>query len=98
MKRFVAENVTFEMTVVSGKTNADGALDCRNGHEIGDAYVCQYGCPADFCPKAMLKAFPVMEAVRAGGDLRLLGGESADMIHFCCPDGVVQFCLKATRN
>lgn len=98
MKRFITEDVTFEITVVSGRTNADGALDCRNGHEIGDSYVCQYGCPADFCQKAMLKAFPIMEAARAGGDLRLLGGESADMIHFYCPDGVVQFCLKAIQD
>ena len=97
MKRFVTENVTFEITVTGGKTNPDGVLDCRNGHEIGDRYVCQYGCPADFCQKAMLKAFPIMEAVRAGGDLRLMGGESADTLCFCCPDGVVQFCLKATR-
>ena len=98
MKRFVTENVTFEITVTGGKANPTGALDCRNGHEIGDRYVCQYGCPADFCSKAMCKAFPIMEAVRAGGDLRLLGGESADMLRFCCPDGVVQFCLKAFRN
>ena len=98
MKRFITEDVTFEITVVSGRTNADGALDCRNGHEIGDSYVCQYGCPADFCQKSMLKAFPIMEAARAGGDLRLLGGESADTINFCCPDGVVHFCLKAKRN
>ena len=46
----------------------------------------------------MLKAFPIMEAARAGGDLRLLGGESTDTISFCCPDGVVHFCLKAKRN
>jgi len=98
MKRFVTEDVTFEITVIGGRTDKNGVLDCRNGHEIGDCYVCQYGCPSDFCQKAMLKAFPIMEAARAGGDLRLLGGESADTLRFCCPDGVVQFCLKAIRN
>ncbi len=97
MKRFIAEDVAFTLTVVGGKTNG-GALDCRNGHEIGDQYVCEYGCPADFCQKCMCKAFPLMEAVRAGGDLRLLGGDSRDAITFCCPDGVVMFRLEATRK
>lgn len=46
----------------------------------------------------MLKAFPIMEAVRAGGDLRNLGGETEGIILFCCPDGVVIFRLEAKRK
>ena len=38
-----------------------------------------------------------MEAARAGGDLRNLGGDSATSIRFCCPDGVVTFQLE-TEN
>ncbi len=53
-----------------------GVIDCRNGHEIGDSYICEYGCPADFCQKSMLKAFPLMKSVKAGRDLRNLGGEA----------------------
>lgn len=98
MKRFVAEDVTFTLTVIGGRTNADGALDCRNGHEVGDRYTCEYGCPQDFCQKCMLKAFPLMEAVRAGGDLRLLGGDGRDSITLCCPDGVVLLRLTAIRK
>lgn len=98
MKRFIAEGTAFEITVTGGKANRSGALDCRNGHEVGDSYICEYGCPADFCQKAMLKAFPIMEAARAGGDLRMLGGEAADTMDFCCPDGVVQFQLKVSRK
>ena len=95
MKRWIQEDVSFVITVVEGKRNRQGAIDCRNGHEIGDAYVCEYGCPGDFCQKSMLKAFPIMEAVRAGGDLRNLGGETAHKIRFCCPDGMVVFQLEA---
>ena len=98
MKRFFKEDFVFRITVVNGKKNSNGEIDCRNGHEIGDAYSCEYGCPADFCQKAMLKAFPIMEAVRAGGDLRNLGGDSATSIRFCCPDGVVTFQLEAEKN
>ncbi len=98
MKRFVAENTTFTLTVIGGKTAACGALDCRNGHEVGDQYTCEYGCPQDFCQKCMLKAFPLMEAVRSGGDLRQLGGDSRNSITFCCPDGVVTFHLEAIRK
>ncbi len=98
MKKFVTEDTSFTLTVIGGKTNAQGALDCRNGHEIGDRYVCEYGCPDGFCQKCMLKAFPLMEAVRSGGDLRQLGGEGRNAITFCCPDGAVLFRLDATRK
>ena len=98
MKRWMQEDVSFVLTVVDGKKNADGRLDCRNGHEIGDVYRCEYGCPADFCQKSMLKAFPIMEAVRAGGSLRNLGGGSDRRIRFCCPDGVVIFELEAIEK
>ncbi len=98
MKRLIAEDVSFTLTVVGGKANGQGALDCRNGHEVGDRYVCEYGCPEGFCQKCLCKAFPLMEAVRSGGDLRQLGGEGRDSITFCCPDGVVMFHLDATRK
>ena len=53
---------------------------CRNGEEIGDRYQSTYGSPVNadgcgICPKTMLLLFPLMEAIRGGGDLRLLGGE-----------------------
>ena len=98
MKKVFEENVSFKITVVDGKKNKNSDIDCRNGHEIGDTYFCEYGCPEHFCQKCMLKVFPIMEAVRSGGDLRNLGGDSPDVIHFCCPDGVVIFRLEAVRR
>lgn len=98
MRKFVQEDVSFTITVVNGKKNKSGFIDCRNGHEIGDTYFCEYGCPKDFCQKTMLKMFPIMEAVRSGGDLRNLGGKTENMIQFCCPDGVVTFQLEAKRQ
>lgn len=97
MNRFIMEDVHFKITVVDGKNCLD-RIDCRNGHEIGDTYLCDYGCPKDFCQKTMLKAFPIMEAARAGGDLRLLGGEEKDVMEFSCPDGTVTFRLEVFRD
>ncbi len=98
MKRFVTEDVHFKLTVIDGKNGIFDRLDCRNGHEIGDSYTCSYECPKDFCQKCMLKAFPIMEAARAGGDLRLLGGMEKDRMEFDCPDGTVTFLLEVLRD
>jgi uncharacterized repeat protein (TIGR04076 family) len=71
----------------------DRAEDCRLGFERGGAFECAYECPPGFCPKALLKVFPLMEAVRSGGDLRNLGGAGPAEIETVCPDGVVRFRL-----
>lgn len=62
MNKFVTENYRFKITVVK-------AGGCRNGHEVGDTYSCEYGCPGELCQKTMLKLFPLMETIRCGGDL-----------------------------
>ena len=57
-----------------------------------------YGCPDGFCSKSMSKLFPLMEAVRSGGDLsNLLAGASKHSGAFTCPDGVVTFRLESIR-
>jgi len=95
MKNWYKEEYSFIITVKSVGT--DGKPEhCRNGHEIGDAYTCEYGCPGGFCSKSMAKLFPLMEAVRAGGDLsNLLTGAMKHSGVFTCPDGVVTFKLEA---
>lgn len=98
MKKFLKEDYSFRITVIDGNKNKHGAIDCRNGHEIGDTYTCEYGCPDGFCSKSMLKVFPIMEAVRSGGDLCNLGGDSGTTMNFCCPDGVVTFRLEAIKK
>lgn len=57
---------------------------CRNGEEIGDVYTCTYGCPVNadghgICSKTMMVMFPVMEAVRSGGTLKI-SEEEEDML------------------
>ena len=73
---------------------------CRNGEEIGDTYKCTYGCPVNqdgegICSKTMMMLYPLMEAVRAGGNLTSLGGEGQYEKTVVCPDGCVIFRLTA---
>jgi len=54
---------------------------CRNGEEVGDKYTCTYGCPVNangqgICSKSMMLMFPIMEAVRSGGNLESIRGTS----------------------
>jgi uncharacterized repeat protein (TIGR04076 family) len=87
MNKFITENFRFKITVVKGG-------GCRNGHEIGDTYTCEYGCPDGLCQKTMLKLFPLMETIRGGGDLRTIGHEK-HKCRFYCPDGAIEFELEA---
>jgi len=104
MKQWYKEEFSFIITVL--RVGANGrAENCRNGHEIGDSYECRYGCPVSnagpggFCSKSMAELFPLLEAVRAGGDLsNLLAKASKYWGEFTCPDGVVTFRLEAARN
>lgn len=40
MKKWYNEDYSFKITVIDGQDS-----DCRNGHEIGDEYTCEYNCP-----------------------------------------------------
>ena len=94
MKKWYNEDYSFKITVIEGQASC-----CRNGHEIGDEYTCEYNCPSGFCSKSMLKLFPLLEAVRSGGDLsNLLAGASKHCGDFICPDGVVKFRLEAIKK
>lgn len=101
MKSWYKENYRFKITIVS--VGDDGnARHCRNGHEPGDTYSCEYGCPmpmnseGSFCSKSMSKLFLLLEAVRASGDLsNLMPGAEKHKCEFTCPDGVVKFRLEA---
>ena len=97
MKKWYQEEYRFCIEVL--QVAADNRPEnCRNGHEVGDTYNCSYGCPEGLCSKSMLLLFPLMEAVRSGGDLaNLLSGATKHSGSFLCPDAVVRFKLTAYR-
>ena len=102
MKKWYDEEYEWRIEVI-GYLRGDGPERyCRNGEEIGDVYTCTYGCPVNaqgqgICSKAMLLMFPVMEAVRSGGDLERIGGSGPYTKDLVCPDGNVIFRLTAKK-
>lgn len=92
----------YEFTVeVTGFLRGDKTEHyCRNGEQIGDIYHCTYGCPINgqgygIYSKTMMMLYPIMEAVRSGGDLTNIGGESKYSKTIVCPDGCVMFHFTA---
>ena len=101
MKKWYDEEYAWEIEVIGFLRGERTEHYCRNGEEIGDKYRCTYGCPVNqdgqgICSKAMITMFPIMEAVRSGGDLRNIGGSSRYCKDVVCPDGCVLFRMTAT--
>ncbi len=110
MDKWYEEEWSFTVEVIAVSHDNKTRGHCRNGDEVGDVYRCAYDCPVNqngrgFCQKSMMILFPMLETVRGGGDLRLIGGfspvgntpDSPLCKEFVCPDGVVTFRLTAKR-
>ena len=100
MKKWLDEEYEFEVEVIGFLRGDRTEHYCRNGEEIGDRYTCTYGCPVNaqgcgICSKVMMTLFPIMEAVRSGGDLENIGGDGRYSKVVVCPDGCVMFRLTA---
>ena len=102
MKKWYNEEYEFEIQVIGFLHSDRTERYCRNGEEIGDKYICTYGCPINqygqsICSKVMTTLFSIMEAVRSGGDLENIGGTSKYSKDIVCPDGCVIFRLTAKK-
>ena len=102
MKKWYAEEYEWETEVIGFLRSEHTERYCRNGEEIGDKYTCTYGCPVNadgqgICSKVMMTMFPIMEAVRSGGDLENIGGNSKYSKEIVCPDGCVIFRMTAKK-
>ena len=100
MKKWYDEEYEFCVEVTGFLHGDHTERYCRNGEEIGDRYICTYGCPVNqdgygICSKTMMMLYPLMESVRSGGDLENLGGEGKYTKTIVCPDGCVIFRLTA---
>ena len=100
MKKWYDEEYEFTVEVTGFLRGDHTELYCRNGEEIGDIYRCTYGCPVNqngqgICSKTMMMLYPLMEAVRSGGDLTYVGGDEKNAKTIVCPDGCVMFRLTA---
>lgn len=101
MKKWYNEEYEFEIEATGFLRGSHTERYCRTGEEIGDKYTC--GCPVNtdgqgICSKVMMLLFPVMEAVRSGGNLEYIGGSdkfSKDVVY---PDGCVLSRLTAKKT
>lgn len=103
MKKWYGEEYEFEIEVMGFLRGSKTERYCRNGEEIGDKYKCTYGCPVNqegqgICSKTMMMLYPIMEAVRSGGDLENVGGDGKYSKTIVCPDGNVIFKLTAKKT
>lgn len=103
MKKWYDEEFEWEIEVTGYLYGDKTEGYCRNGEEIGDLYTCTYGCPVNrqghgICSKTMMILFPIMEAVRSGGDLQNLGGSGRYCKDVVCPDGCVKFRVTAKKR
>lgn len=103
MKKWYDEEYKWTIEVIGYLRGDKTEGLCRNGEEIGDVYKCTYGCPVNaqgqgICSKTMTVMFPIMEAVRSGGDLTKIGGESKYEKTVVCPDGCVIFKITAAPH
>ena len=103
MKKWYDEEYKFEIEAIGFLQGDKTENYCRNGEEVGDKYFCTYGCPVNaqgygICSKVMTVLFPIMEAVRSGGDLTNIGGSGKYTKDIVCPDGCVIFRLTAKKT
>ena len=90
MNKWIKEDWRFEILATDGE-----AHDCRLGIEKGDVFVFEYGCPADFCPRAMSEVFTWCEVIRCGGDFTHRGSSEKYVLDFKCPCSCISFKLTA---
>ena len=96
LKKWYDEEYSFEIEVTGFLRSDHTERYCRNGEEIGDKYSCTYGCPVNaqgygICSKVMMMLFPIMEAVRSGGDLENILGSNKSSKDIIYPDGCIMF-------
>jgi len=102
VNKWYDEEYEFEVEVTGYLRGDSPVRYCRNGEEIGDKYTCTYGCPVNkdgsgICSKTMIVLYPLMEAVRSGGDLTNLGG-SGKYVILSAPTAALSSALPPSRS
>ena len=93
------EDVRFAVRVVAvgdGRP-ATGEL-CRAAHKVGQTFEFDWRTPEGLCGEAYAAMYPLLFALRVGGDMRGLGSSDRDVRVFTCPSRVVRFEVRAIRG
>lgn len=70
---------------------------CRAAHKVGQTFEFDWRTPEGLCGEAYAAIYPLLFAMRVGGDMRQLGSPERDVRRFTCPSRMVRFEVHAVR-
>lgn len=71
---------------------------CRAGHSLGQRWNLGWNTPEGLCGEVYVSIYPLLFALRTGGDVRRLGSSSPGQRIYTCPSRVVTFLLSVERE
>jgi len=83
------EPFRFEIEVIEVKS------DCRADHKVKEPFRAEYRTSdPPICGEAYVGMYPLLFAMRVGGDMRHLGKEHPLQVIYTCPSRVVRFLIR----
>jgi uncharacterized repeat protein (TIGR04076 family) len=83
------EPMRFEIAVIEVKS------ECRVNHRVGETFRAEYRTPdVPICGEAYVGMYPLVYAMRLGGDMRNLGKQNPLETTYTCPSGVVRYQIR----
>ncbi|MFX0092096.1 MAG: TIGR04076 family protein [Candidatus Hodarchaeota archaeon] len=83
------EPMRFDIEVIEVKSA------CRVDHKTGETFQAEYRTPdKPICSEAYIGMYPLLVAMRLGGDMRLLGKKKSLEAIYTCPSRVVRFLIR----
>ena len=83
------EPMRFEIVITEVKS------DCRVNHQVGEKFTAEYRTPSpEICGECYIGMYPLISAMRVGGDMRRLGKKHPLKTTYTCPSRVVRFNIK----
>jgi uncharacterized repeat protein (TIGR04076 family) len=86
------EPVRFEVEIV------EVASACRAEHEKGQKFTFDWNTPQGICGESFVGMYPVLFALRVGGDMQMLGSPDKNTRVYTCPSRVVKFRIAAREQ
>ncbi|MBU7024413.1 MAG: TIGR04076 family protein [Theionarchaea archaeon] len=86
------EPVKFEVEIV------EVASACRAEHKKGQTFTFDWNTPQGVCGESFVGMYPLLFALRVGGDMQMLGSPDKNMRVYTCPSRVVKFKIAAREQ
>ncbi|MBU7013376.1 MAG: TIGR04076 family protein [Theionarchaea archaeon] len=83
------EPIKFEVEIL------EVASACRAQHEKGQTFTFDWNTPKGICGESFAGMYPILFALRTGGDMQMLGSPNRNSRVYTCPSRVVKFRITA---